>query len=427
MPSSLLQSGAIFTVANILSAAMPFFLIPILTRAMSPHEYGEVVAFYMLVSLSSCIAGLGLQGAVSVKWFSRADAEDKRQYTGSALFAVIISVVVAGILFGLIAPRTGIPLAPLFCGLAAVCAGGITVQSIRFSVYQAQGKPFKAAILQVGSSVLNVSLSLIAVLYMQLGAEGRIGAATTASILVVVGSVFTLLRNNDASYRPNEAHMRALLGFGIPLVPHVLAGALLGNVDRLAVSSVLDSSDLGIYGAAAQLGLILSVIADAAVKTLSPTIYGNLSTSSLRGRLRFVGLSYAALPVWLMCAVVLWLILKLFGGLILGSQFLGAIDLSLLFLLGNALFATYLNIAATFFFTGKTGSISIASVAATVFTALIAAPLVSWLGLYGGGLTYIFAQGIMLVAAFVLSVKVMPMPWDNPRLAFRVLFHAARS
>lgn len=427
MSKALLRSGAIFTAANLLAAAIPFFLLPILTRALTPQEYGQVVAFFMLVSLTSCVAGLGLNGAVSVKWFSDASHAYKRAFTGTALACVAASTVLTGLAASWLAPLAGIDLLPLYCGLAAVCASAIIVQSMRFSVYQAQQQPIKAAALQVGSSILNFSLSMVAVLAWNLGAGGRIGAAAAAGLLVTGWCAITLWRSGDATLLPSADHARTLMRFGIPLIPHGLAGALLGNIDRLAVSTILSASDLGIYGAATQLGLILSVLADAAVKALTPSLYGALSSPSLRGRLRFVGLSYAALPAWLICAGLLWLILKLVGGLILGPRFIPAIDLSLMFLIGNALFATYLNIAATFFFTGKTGSVSIASVSATAITALIAWPLVSSLGIYGGALTYITAQGCTLIAAFLLSLKVMPLPWSRPGLAFRTLFNGARA
>ena len=71
MASGLLRSSAIYGVANALSAGVPFLLLPILTRALAPSEYGVVVSFFLVVSLSTSLAGLNVHSAVSVKWFDR--------------------------------------------------------------------------------------------------------------------------------------------------------------------------------------------------------------------------------------------------------------------------------------------------------------------------------------------------------------------
>ena len=42
MKRQLLRAGAIYGIANVVSAGVPFLLIPILTRALSPADYGLV-------------------------------------------------------------------------------------------------------------------------------------------------------------------------------------------------------------------------------------------------------------------------------------------------------------------------------------------------------------------------------------------------
>ena len=84
MTSGLLRAGAVYGLANALSAGVPFLLLPILTRALAPSEYGVVVNFFLVVSLSTSLAGLNVHSAVSVKWFDRANLDFPR-FVGSAL------------------------------------------------------------------------------------------------------------------------------------------------------------------------------------------------------------------------------------------------------------------------------------------------------------------------------------------------------
>jgi O-antigen/teichoic acid export membrane protein len=418
--ASLFRSGAVYGAANVLSAAVPFLLLPVLTRALSPQQYGEVVSFYVLVAVCAALAGLGLHSAVGVRWLDRT-AGDPARYTGAAVLIVLATTLITALLSASIAPRLGIGLSPGLCALAAAVAGANVLQGMRFAVWQSHERPFPAAMLQVSLAVLNVGMSLIAVLSLHLGGRGRILGAALASALVALASVLSLAYDGSAT-RPTWADVRALLRFGLPLTPHTLAGTLLGNADRFAVAAQLGTAALGVYGAATQLGSVLGVLADAVTKAYTPTVYRWLSRRSTRSRLRVVAVAYLSVPVWLSVAAGLWVCFLLIAPLLLGPSYQRASALTIWFLLGGALNAVYLNIAGLFFFTGKTEWISLASVVASLLALLLAPVLVARLGVVGGGVTYLASQGALLASAFALADRISPMPWARPGLAMRVLF-----
>lgn len=419
MNSGILRSGAIYAIANLLAAGVPFLLLPILTRALTPAQYGEVVSFYMLVALCSSVAGLSLQAAVGVRWLDRSQG-DARSYTGTALLLVLLSTTAAAGLSAALAPSFGIELSRPISALAAVVAGTAVLQGIRFAVWQSTDRPVPAAGLQVSSAVLNVALSLVAVLLLEWGGAGRIIGATVAGGVVGLGCIGSLLRDG-ATTGVLRTDMHSLLRFGVPLMPHALAGALLANADRFAVSAQLGSGPLGVYGAASQLGLVMNVLADAAIKAYTPTMYRWLADGSMRARLRLVAVTYFSIPASVFTALALWAAYRGAGPLLLGERYADAIDLSVWFLLGGAATAVYLNLAGLFFFTGKTEWISVSTLTASVL-ALSSAPFaVEAASLDGGAATYFGAQLALLAAAWLLSRRVQPMPWGRPLLALRVM------
>ncbi len=419
MNSNILRSGAIYGVANVLAAGVPFLLLPILTRALTPAQYGEVVSFYMLVAVCASTAGLSLQAAVGVRWLDRARG-DPRRHTGSALLLVLLSTGIAAGLAAALAPSFGVGLSRPVSALAAVVAGTTVLQGIRFAVWQSTDRPVPAAGLQVSSAVLNVTLSLVAVLLLEWGGAGRIVGATAAGVVVGLGCVASLLREGAAT-GVWRAEVHLLLRFGVPLMPHALGGALLANADRFAVSAQLGASSLGVYGAASQLGLVMNVLADAAVKAYTPTMYRWLANGSTRARLRLVAVTYLSIPIAIVTALVLWAAYTVAGRLLLGARYTDAIDLSIWFLLGGAATAVYLNLAGLFFFTGKTEWISVSTITASAL-ALMGAPYAVQAGsLDGGAAAYCGAQVAMLTTTWLLSQRVQPMPWGRPLLALRVL------
>lgn len=413
-----LKAGAVYTAANVLAAGVPFLLLPVLTRALDPQQYGQVVAFFMLVTVCSSAAGLGLHSAVAVRWLD--SGSEPRRYTGSAIALAVASTAVTAAAAAIAGAILDLGLGPAWCALAAVAAGTTTLQGMRFAVWQCTERAVPAATLQVVAAMLNIGLSLLAVFVLDLGGAGRILGAVAAGIGIAVLSVY-LLAGERAAARPSRADIKSLLRFGLPLMPHALGGSLLASADRFAVSASLGAAALGIYGSAYQLGMVINVLGDAVIKAYSPTMYRLLGRNSTRSRLRVVALFYLCIPFWLIAALLLWLFFEATGSLLLGREYLEAIDLSIWFLCGAAFSAMYLNIAGLFFFTGKTEWLSLATGSAALLALSLAPRAVERFGVQGGALTYLLVQLALLAAAWALSTQVYPMPWRRPTLAVRLL------
>jgi len=215
--------------------------------------------------------------------------------------------------------------------------------------------------------------------------------------------------------------VRSLLRFGLPLAPHVLAGALLASADRFTVSARLGPDALGIYGAAAQLGMMMNVLGDTLVKVFSPWMFAQMAKRFCRARLRIVGATYVLIPVWIAVALVLWLGILAVGPALLGPRFQDATGLALFFLLGGAMTSIYLNIAGLFFFTSRTEWLSIATVCSAAIAVGLAIVLTKRFGAAGAAAAYLGAQTTQLALSWLLSTRVQPMPWHRPWLAVRAL------
>ncbi len=415
-------AAGIYLIGNVFAAAVPFALLPILTRVFTPDEYGTVVLFFLLAGLAASVSGLNVHGAVPIRWFDRRST-DFPKYVGSALAVALTSTLVAMALlwcagwlwhqqFGLQA---------WLWPFAGLMAGATVVASLRSGLWQSQQKPVESATFQVGGAVLNMALSLGAVLYLGWGSAGRIFGAVLATVVVAVGAVALLRSAQDLKWSCARTDVHDLLKFGVPLIPHTLAGFVLGTIDRFAVSVELGPGALGIYGAAVQLGMVINVLADAAIKAMSPWMYAQLAASSARSRLRVVGVALVAIPFWLVTAGLLWLIFRAVGPLLLGKEYQDAIQLSVWFLLTGAVWGIYANFANMFFFKARTELLALATMTSAVVAVLLAPVLVGRFGIAGAGAAALASQTVQLVLVSLLSLRLGPMPWLNPGLALRTL------
>lgn len=416
MSTRTLHAGAIYTVANLASAGVPFLLLPLLTRVLGPSEYGHVVSFTLLVTLCLTVAGLNAHAALGVVWFQR-PPEEVPAFTGTALAIVgastlLVMPVVAASIWLL--PQLGGGISPAWGAVAALTAGCSVILQCRLILWQSKQRPLPSACLQFSASVLNVGLSLVAVLAFGWGGDGRIAgiaAAAVVSALVALGLFFGA---GEVRWAPTRGQLRTLIAFGLPLVLHTLAGVLLGSADRLAVSIQLDPHALGVYGAGAQLGMVMAILADAFVKAYSPWIYGKLKSGHADDRHCAVGAIYAAMPTFFVAAALIGVALYWASGALLGPQYRAAAAVLPWFMLGGAFSGVYLCTSGLYFFSGRTALLA----SVTLTSALVGASLTWWLvsvfGVDGAAVGYAVTQGILAIATTVVAMRSYDLPWADP-------------
>ena len=92
---SLIRSLSIYSLGNIINAAVPFLLLPFLTNYLSKEDYGIIAMFQVIMSFLNPISGVSLQGAITRKYFFIKDKPEKfsRYVSTGTLFITLISAL----------------------------------------------------------------------------------------------------------------------------------------------------------------------------------------------------------------------------------------------------------------------------------------------------------------------------------------------
>ena len=417
-----LRAGAIYAVANIASAAVPFLLLPLLTRVLSPVEYGHVVGFSLLITLCMTVAGLNAHAALGVVWFKRPH-EQMPAFTATALAIAVISTLVVSVLVAsalALFPGIGSGISPAWGAAAALTAGASVIMQCRLVLWQSQNRPVHNAALQFSSSVFNVGLSLVAVVLLGWGGDGRNAGIAAAAGLMACVSIALFVKSGELRWAPDREQIKTLVDFGLPLVLHTFAGVLLSTADRWTVSIHLGPHALGVYGAGAQLGMVMAILADAFVKAYGPWLYAKLASNLEQDQQCAVGAIYAAMPAFACIAAVAGLVLHWASGSLLGANFRAASEVLPWFMLGGAFSGIYLCTSVLFFFSGHTGLLASATLSAAVCGAASTWLLVSSHGVQGAAMGYALTQGLLALFTTALAVKSFDLPWHQPGRALAV-------
>ena len=164
----------------------------------------------------------------------------------------------------------------MFAVIAAACSALV---SIRLGQWQVQKQALKFGTLQLSQSLVNMLLSLLFVVVMLKGAEGRINAQViTASIFLCISLI---LLNKDRLLKVfvwRKDYIQEALKFGIPLIPHIAGGFLLTTFDRFVINREIGLAEAGIYMVAIQLTGAIRIVFDA-INKARPWLFEKLKNN----------------------------------------------------------------------------------------------------------------------------------------------------
>ena len=417
--SNLFENAAFYLGANVLNAGIPFLLLPILTRVLTPADYGIVAMFGVVLSVLGAFTGLSVHGAIGVRYFQLAKKE-LAEYVGTCVGILVVSTTVIFIIiaaFGSwLTAVSGVPKDWLL--VATVLSGFQFLGNILLSLWLVAGQAIKYGVFQISQSLFNAGFSLILILMVGLAWQGRVlGQALAIGIFGII-ALWWLLKDGLLK-RPITWRTQSLdaLKFGVPLIPHVIGGLIISTAGLFLVTNMFGISEAGIYVVGVQIGSAMGLISDAFVKSYSPWLYEKLKDGSIAGRHFIVGITYYIFLFFLFLSATASLGIFIIFPFIVGEEFFPAKLLTAYFIFGNGFVGMYFAVAGLFFFSSKTQFISIVTISSGIISIIAMWTFGQMFGLKGIALGYFSSQVIMFLLAWTMSTLVCPMPWFQIRSA----------
>lgn len=412
--NKLFSGSAIYLLSNVLSAAMPFVLLPILTRYLSPEEYGQVAMFQTLIAALAAFIGVNVHGAAIRKYYDE-DITEKglREYIGACLMILLVSsMVVFWVLFffkGSLAQWLGLEERWVLWAVVVSVAGFVI--NLRLGQWQARRAVLQYGALQVSSSLANMLLSLLLVIVLLKGVEGRISAQLWVFLFFAIVSLCLLLKDGllALSWRPDL--LSEAFRFGVPLIPHVAGLFLLNAVDRVVINAELGLEKAGIYMVAVQLAAVMGVFFDAINKAYVPWLFERLGRNVLVEKQQIVLWTYRYFLVVLVAAVLAFVFGRFFVVLIAGEQYAEAGSVVGWLALGQAFHGMYLMVTNYIFYSKKTGLLSVSTISTGILNIGLLVVLVDMFGLVGAGMAYAISLALRFLFTWRVAQIRHPMPW----------------
>lgn len=404
-----------YLVSNILNAIIPFSLLPILTRYLSPEEYGQVAMFQTLTGALVAFVGLSMVGAANRKYYDgNLGKDDLAEFIGACLQILVItsliSLVVLTVFSGKFSEWLG--LSKQWILLAVLITAANAIINLRLGQWQVRKQAFKYGVLQISRSLLDFVLSLGLVVLLVKGADGRLSAQIMAAGIFSLIALWLLKRGDLLSLlslRPD--YIREALKFGVPLIPHVGGIFLLSSIDRFVINSELGLAQAGIYMVAVQISTAVALVFDAMNKAYVPWLFERLSRDQHREKYQIVLFTYCWYALILCGAALAFVFGPWLVTLLAGDEYERAGDVIGWLVLGQVFGGMYLMVTNYIFFSKRTGLLSVVTITSCLINLGLLFILVSTYGLEGAAYSFCIAMAIRFLLTWRVSQMRHPMPW----------------
>lgn len=413
MTKKLFKNSFIFVFGDVLNKAVPFLMLPILTRYLTPEDYGIISIFTVLVSILAVFTGLSIHGAINVNFF-KLQKEDLKEFIGNSIILLNVSTFVTFIFIFLFTPfildKINLPREWIF--IAVLMAFSQFLTTINLLLWMAEQRPKPYSIYQISQTLITTLLSLLLIVGFGMDWEGQLLATVMGTVLFSVISFMFIVKRGYIIFKPNAEYIKDALSFGIPLIPHALAGWIRTGMDRILIMTLIGSYAVGIYSIAYQVAMVVSVIVIAFNKAWSQHLFHILSNNpSEYEKRKIVLFTYRYMISIFIFAILFSYCMEFIIPYLLGEKFIIASKYLIYLTIAFSFDGMYFMVTNYIFYKKRTDLLAYVTISVALVHILILYFFIQQNSGIGAAQATLISSFLTFIVTWWLSNKVYRMPW----------------
>ena len=433
---ALAKDTAIYGVSSIVGRFLNYLLVPLYTYKITAASggYGVVTELYAYTALLLVILTYGME--TTFFRFANKEGEDPKMVFSTILRMVgLTSALFAGLVLAFLGPISrgmGYASQPAFVGAMAATVALDAFQAILFSYLRYQKKAIKFASLKLLFIFLNITLNLVYfVVLPKLGVVStlNVGYVFYINLFCTASITFFFARElKGIAYGFDGGLMRRMLSYTWPLLILGIAGILNQTADKILFPHIYPGEDakmqLGIYGAASKIAMIMAMITQAFRYAYEPFVFGGAKekdsketyAKGMRYFLVFTLLAY-------LCVLAYLNVLRY----IISPEYWDGLRVVPIVMAAEILMGVYFNLSFWYKLSDRTlwGAVfSGVGCAVLIGVNLILVPRIGYMGCAWGGVA---GYGSAMLLSYLVGQKYEPVNYRVPVLAAYVALTAVLS
>lgn len=410
--NSLIKDTGIYTISGVLNAAIPFLLLPILTRYLSPKEYGIVTMFTLITTFVSPFIGLSVNGAIARNYYER-DNIDFSIYVYNCIVIIIASTIIVSLLLKILAgPISVVSSFPKEAMWTIIIYSTSQVLiSVIQSIWQVQKKALLYGVFINLQTIFNFVLSIIFVVVLKMNWIGRIYGQILSYLIFSIMAIIILFRSKLIKIIYDFTYIKNALKFGTPLIPHAISGTVISMTDRFFITNMIGLADAGIYSVGYQIGSIINLFANSFNNAYVPWLYEKLKKDDYKTKIRIVKFTYIYFILILAIALFVGLIAPKILYYIIGKSYAESSSYVIWVALGYAFNGMYFMVVNYIFYSQRTNILAAVTFVTAIVNIIINYIFIKAFGAIGAAQATLIVFFIKFILVWILSASVHKMPW----------------
>lgn len=414
MSSKLFKTASIYIIVEFLNKSVPFILLPILTRYLTPDEYGTLSLFTVYIYILMILCSLGLTSSISVNFYKlhRSSIPIFNSTSFLIILCTCIFFLLTTLIFGgVLTDLTGIP----FFWLIMIFP--IVLTNIYFLNYtnllQMDMKPIRFSVFQLSKSFLEGILSIVFVVVFLRSWEGR------AESMVIISSIFFFViisfmikdRYLTRKLYFSKKYAKDGLSFGLPLVPHQISYWIKTGLDRYLIAFLISKEAVGIYSAGYQVGFSIFILVSAVNQAIVPYLYKKLKNKKEIDKYKLVKQTYKYFLLLIILGVFTTVFIPQVLTFFLGDDYSEASNIIPFLCFSAVIHGMYLMVLNYIFYFKESKKLAIITFSTGLIHVLLSYQFIKLFNIQGAAIATFFSYSITLIFTWRLSNKVFPLPW----------------
>ena len=291
---SLAKDTAIYGLSSIIGRFLNYLLVPLYTAKISAASggYGVITNMYAYTALLLVILTYGME-TTFFRFVNKEGENSEKVYHTVLSMVGFTSLLFIALVFLFIAPLSdamGYADHPAYVWTMFVTVAIDAFQCIPFAYLRYKKRPLKFAAFKLLFIGLNIALNLVYYVIMDghdVGYAFYINLVCTASItFCFYKELKEGFMGEKCSWSECKVLVRKMMGYSWPILVLGIAGILNQTADKILFPYIYEKGDahaqLGIYGAASKIAMIMAMITQAFRYAYEPFVFGKAEESEVK-------------------------------------------------------------------------------------------------------------------------------------------------
>ncbi len=263
-----------YFVTTFINQAIPFLVLPVLTRYLAPGQFANVALFGFYLAIAGALTGASVSTVIEKHFFESAKNRIA-MLIGNSLLVIAAFSLTAMLAIGITYPflKKYFDLNLFWLMLVPLSSCALNVFSLGLAVMRNEKKRLLFGLHQIGNTAINIAVSLVLVVVFLRGWQGRVWGIVISYIVSMLLVYFYLQANGYVSFAISKKSLKSILGVALPLMPNSFQAVVIAQVGIFFIQLYFSKELLGVYAVAFQLAYAVRLLNNALALSWSPYLF----------------------------------------------------------------------------------------------------------------------------------------------------------